>query len=196
MDAKLKDSISGKIRLARKELEDDPGLKVKLEKYGQKLSLSGDRKCPQNALQILVERKLRKQRIWKELRIELVSAGLAGFIREFEHKESAAAAKIEISAARAKQLLLFPDFPNLPTRIRKGRNFQQFPEVQVPQFLEYAGKYQTRAQRDQQTAEELQRLALAVAPYKEAGLTVAEAFERAQAEAKASAVVVMVPRKA
>jgi hypothetical protein len=180
VDAELKAVLIEKIELSQAELKDQPGLKVKLEKRGQKMSLQGDKKCPPNALLILVERKIRKQRIWKKAESQLARIALADFVHTFERKQTAASSKVELSAARERQLALFPGFESLPTRIRKGNNFLKFTDAPIPEFLAYEAAYQARAQRNQKTAEELRRLAIAVESYAETDLTLAAAFERAK----------------
>lgn len=61
-------------------------------------------------------------------------------------------------------------------------------KLDVPRFLDYVAWRELRVQRDQQQ-EELQRLALMVTPYKQTGLTVAEALERAKTQPSKLSVV-------
>jgi hypothetical protein len=191
VEAKLKELLIEKIKLSQKELADDPGLKVKLEKPGQKTSLSVDKKCPPNALLVLVERKVRKQRIWKAAKYELVRIALSAFVADILRKQAVDASKVELSAARERQLALFPGFESLPTRIRSGNTFLKFPETSVPQFLTYADKYLQRSQRDQKTADELRKLAEMVRPYAELEMSMEKAFERAQIEQRPAGLAVV-----
>jgi hypothetical protein len=193
MDQKLKEALIKKIKLAQKDLADDPKLKVKLESKGRLTSLGGDVQRPKNALLVLVRKKLLKERLWEPVEAELAQMALADFVRDFERKQTADVSKVELSAARERQLSLFPGFESLPTRIRSGKNFLKFPETTVPQFLVYATKYEQRSQRDQKTADELRRLAKMVEPFAELELTMASAFERAQWQSPALTVV---PKKA
>jgi hypothetical protein len=187
IDPKLKEAVAEKIQLAKREMKDDPGLKVRLEKQGQKTSLGRDRKCPKNALLILVERKLRKQRVWKALRVDLVTAALWEIIRDFERKQAVIDSTATISAAKEKQLALFPGFEHLPTRIRTGNNFLQFHQVTVDKFLAYEKVYRRREQQNHDTAQELRRLAVLLEPLADvAGLTVAAAYEQATFQKQAA----------
>ena len=180
MDQKLKEALIKKIELAQKDLAHDPILKVKLESKGRSTSLGVDVERPKNALLVLVRKKLLKERMWEPVQAELARIALADFVKDFQLKQAASTSKIEISAARERQLSLFPGFESLPTRIRKGNNYLKFPDAPVPDFLAYAAKYEQRSQRDQKTADELRRLAKAVEPYAEMELTLAAAFDRAK----------------
>lgn len=182
MGPKLKELLIKKITLAQKDLADDPELKAKLEGKGRLTSLREDAQRPENALLLLVRKKLLKGRLWESVKTELAQIALTEFIRDFDRKQTAVS-KVELSAARERQLVLFPGFESLPTRIRRGNNFLKFPETSVPQFLEYAAKYEERSQRDQKTADELRRMARAVEPYAKTDLTMEVAFERARVEA-------------
>jgi hypothetical protein len=189
MDAKLKEALIKKIELAQKDLADGPRLKGKLEGEGRLTSLGGDAQRPKNALLVLVRKKLLKERLWNAVEAELAQIALADFVKDFQRKQASAGFKVQMSADRERQLSLFPGFRSLPTRIRKGRGFLKFPEVPVPELLDYAAKYNHRAQRDQKTADELRRLAEKVQPYADMGLSVAEAFQRAQRETGATLMV-------
>ena len=137
-----------------------------------------------------MRRRVQNARLWQETSEEMALEWMADFMTDIQRKQNADASKVELSAARERQLSLFPGFESLPTRIRKGSNYLKFPDAPVPDFLAYATKYEKRSQRDHRTADELRRLAKAVEPYAEMDLTVAAAFERAKTET-ASKVVTM-----
>jgi hypothetical protein len=118
--------------------------------------------------------------MWEPAVEEMCREWMADFLVAILRKEKGAVSKVELSATRERQLALFPGFESLPTRIRKGNNFLKFPDAPVPEFLAYEAAYQARAQRNQKTADELHRLAIAVESYAETDLTLAAAFERAK----------------
>lgn len=178
MNTELKDKLTKIAEVTLRDLKVG-GVKVTLEAMVRKTQLPVAKNARILAPQD-VRRRLMNARLWQpateSICIEWITELLIGILR----KQKLAASKVELSAARAKQLELFPGYETLPTRIRTGRNFIVFSNLPVPQFLNYAAKYEKRAQRNQQTAEELRRLATTVEPFAESALTVSAAFERAQ----------------
>jgi len=181
MDAKLKDALIDKIHIAQDELKSPRAVKALLED----LRVQRAEKCAPNAQKMLyseVRRKLVDRRLWTPIHEGLAQQGFAAFVRKLAKIDGAEAATKEFSAARERQLALFPGFEALPTRIRSGPGYLNFPETTVSQFLAYESKYQARATRDNRTAEELHRLAETVRPFAEQDFSVAQAFARASAE--------------
>jgi len=191
MDAKLKAALIGKIHIAQEELKSPRAVKALLEDRVRSTHLNGDVERPQNALYMRAQKKLLKERLWGPIRDALAEDGFAAFLRNLQRLERATEGKTEITAARQRQLALFPGFESLPVRIRKGPGFVRFSETSVAEFIDYERRYQVRLSRNGRTAEELHRLAGKVRPFAqtEPELALAEAFGRAQAQpAKLSAV--------
>src|ERR1035437_4761306 len=140
-----------------------------------------------------MRRRMVNARIWEPAVEEICREWMADFMAATLRKEKAASSKVEISAARERQLALFPGFERLPTRFRSGKSYLKFPDAPVSEFISYAESYSRRAQRDQATAVELMSLALRVEPFADGDLTVAQAFERAQWHSQPSTLAV-VPR--
>jgi hypothetical protein len=191
LDGELREKLIAKIELAQAEMKGRRGVKAPLEDQGQKTSLPTGEKRPNNALFVRVRRKLQKERLWKRIQTALAKIAFDGIVRDVTRKQGAAAVKAALSAARERQLELFPGFENLPVRVRAGREFIQFGALAVPQFLEYERKYQARAQRNHETADELHRLAVAVAPFAETDpdLDLASAFSRVKEQPAKIAVL-------
>jgi hypothetical protein len=178
MDTELKDKLTKMAEAVIRSME-KRGLKVTLQVMVRQTQLPVARNA-----RILAPRQMRRRlvnaRLWTECEREIYNEWMAGFFADILRKQNAATAKVELSAARARQLELFPGFETLPTRIRSGSTFVKFPDIPVPQFLAYAIRYQKRSQQNQETAAELRRLATAVEPFAISDLTLAAAFERAQ----------------
>lgn len=138
-----------------------------------------------------VRRRLAKQRIWKDLADTVGEQWVSSLLVTLDRKATAAIREAELSEAKRLQGELFPGFEALPTKIKSGRNFLKFPEATVAQFLDYAAKYEKRAQKDQQAADEIRHLAEKVKPFAEIApdITVADAFSRAKFNEPKLAVV-------
>ena len=141
-----------------------------------------------------MRRRMVNARIWEPAVEEMCRDWMARFLTDILRKEKCATSKVELSAARRRQLSLFPGFESLPTRIRKGNNYLKFPDAPVSVLLAYTASYLQRAQFGQKIAAELIKLAATVKPYADTDLTVAQAFERAQWEAQPS-ILTVVPKK-
>ena len=90
--------------------------------------------------------------------------------------------------------LPLPGFEHVPRSLGSGKYRVRLPQVPIVRFLKFESRYQARAERNKQTAEELRRIADMVRPYQESdpSMPLAEAMEKAQA----TSVVVMTPRTA
>jgi hypothetical protein len=185
VDEKLKADLTEKIKAAQEDLKDPRIVKVLLENKGRQTSLKGDEKRPENALFERVQKKLLKARLWKPVERVLTQQGFALFLRNLERTQTEKAAKVEISAARAQQLDLFPGLENLPTRIRVGPGYIVFVGLNLAQFLNYEGEYQAKAAKDQRRAGELHEIAEKVRVYVATNpeMPLTEAFARAEAQA-------------
>jgi hypothetical protein len=189
MDAKLKLKLDEAVEAALAKWKRTSGSHLKTGLPSPKTGLASP-ESESNALNLrlarLTRRQLSREAQWRRIQAELaVDALVQIFARKLKPRQSA-----------DENQLTLPGFEHLPKSVRIGKTRTDFLKLPVPQFLDYETKYQLRAQRDRQTGEELQRLAAAVTPYTEAGLTVAEAFERAQAHTEPSNVVVLAPRSA
>ena len=81
-------------------------------------------------------------------------------------------ARSKNSAAADEAQLALPGFEHLPKRISAHGEKIAFTNATVTQFLAYKDRYERRAEKDQETVNELRKLALLVAPYAQSGITV------------------------
>jgi hypothetical protein len=137
-----------------------------------------------------VRQKLYRTAEWERIESELAMDALAQIF--------AKKLKLRWRQSPDEHQLTLPGFEHLPrsVRIGKARTRVELLKQPVPWLLNYEERYRFNAQRNQQTAEELNRLALEITPYKETDLNVAEAFERARTQKERADVVVLVPRTA
>jgi hypothetical protein len=187
MNVELRETVAKFANATLQRLEAD-GLKVTREMFARKTRFSG-RKNPQLSATSDLRRRLLDRSLWKRSEEQMCNDWMLDLFKELVAAREAAASKVELSAARQRQLELFPGFETLPTRIRTGKSYLRFPELPVAQFLDYEKKYQARAVRDQRKADELRRLAEKVRPYAEMEFTMAAAFERSQFESPTLVVV-------
>ena len=185
MDEKLKAAIIEKIQAAQEELSRPRGVQGLLQEQGPEWSLERGRKGPKKRLFDLVHKKLRKIRLWQAAHNGLAEEGLDLLVRRLEKTQREKAAKVEISAARAQQLDLFPGLEHLPTRIRIGPSYIVFVGLNLAQFLNYEGEYQAKTAKDQRRAAELHEIAEKVRVYvaDNPEMFLTEAFARAEAQA-------------
>ena len=158
MDANLKAALIEKIKAAQEDLKDPREVKAVLEERAR-LTRKTCAPNAQKTLYLEVRRRLIDRRRWTRIHEDLAQQGFAVFVHNLERTQREEATSVQVTAARAQQLALFPGFENLPTRIRSGSNFVKLAETSVSQFLAYEHAYQMRAARNHQTAEELHRLA-------------------------------------
>lgn len=128
-----------------------------------------------------LRRRLRNRGLWESAQVEMCNEWMVRLLDSLRRRDAGKILKAERSAAKSRQGEMFPGFEALPTRIRRGKNYLKFPDATVVQFLDYAARYERRAQVNQKTAAELRRLAAQVTPFAEIDpdITVADAFSRA-----------------
>ena len=133
----------------------------------------------------LVRRNLWRQTLWREVQKGLVDDALARIL---------AGTLRRLGPSPEPAQLPLPGFEHVPRSLGSGKYRVRLPEVPIVRFLKFESRYQARAERNKQTAEELRRIAEMVRPYEETdpSMPLAEAMEKAQA----ASVVVMTPRKA
>lgn len=135
-------------------------------------------------LRARIKWRLRKEGEWAKVRGGLADDGLDQILRP------------KLRAARPPEpaQLPLPGFEHVPRSLGSGKYRVRLPQVPIARFLKFESRYQARAERNKQTAEELRRIAEMVRPYEETDpeMALAEAMQKAQA----ASVVVMTPRKA
>ncbi len=179
MDAELKQALIDKIKSAEKDLRSPRVVKALLENHARKTRVGARENHANNPLYEMVGKRFRDRSRWKIIRDALAEYGFESFRRKMKRMATAE----QNSAARGRQLGLFPGFESLPTRIRSGSKYVSFSETSVPQFLAYEKQYQERAAKSRRTADELHELAEQVRPFAGDGLPLAEAFDRARKQA-------------
>lgn len=157
MEPSLKEALLEKLRLALDEFRRGE-LKVSLEKQERKTSLSRDEKRPYKLLFLAVEKKLLKTRQWREIQAAMAFESFQRIAKQFERDENASR-DAELSAARERQMELFPGFENLPVRVKKGSKFANLSDLTVGEFQAYVGRYFIRVARSRRVGDELMRLA-------------------------------------
>jgi hypothetical protein len=183
VDAKLREQLTKFAETTLRNLTVD-GAKVTLEMMVRKTQLP----VAKNA-RILApmdfRRRLINARLWQPSTEEICSDWATDLLIGILRKEREAAGKVELTAARERQLSLFPGFETLPSRIRVGPKYIVFAGLNLAQFLNYEGEYQAKAAKDQRRAAELHKIAEKVRVYGATNpeMPLPEAFARAEAQA-------------
>ena len=179
MEAELKQALIDKIKLAQDDVQNPSIVKAILQEWCEKLTS----RSTQNALNVLydeVQKKLLNARLWKQIQAELARESFERFLKQLLIQQKAEAAGAIVSAARERQLSLFPGFESLPVRVRAGKKYVNLPDLTVSQFVSYAGKYLAKIAHNRRTAEDLERLVEIVQPLIEQypNMALSDAFAR------------------
>ena len=121
MEAELKQALIDKIKLAQDDVQNPSIVKAILQEWCEKRTS----RSTQNALNVLydeVQKKLLKARLWKQIQAELARESFERFLKQLLIQQKAEAAGAIVSAARERQLSLFPGFESLPVRVRASYN--------------------------------------------------------------------------
>lgn len=179
MNAELQSALIDKLKLALEEFRAGK-LKVSLEDQVRKTHLKGDEKRTHKLLFLAVQKKLLKTRQWKDIQAALAFEAFQKILRAFLREQAANAKSRKVTAAKERQLEMFPGYENLPVRVRQGKVFVELPQLTVGEFQSYVGRYLGRVAKTRRVADDLERLAEFVRPIAERTPTIslADAFER------------------
>lgn len=135
-------------------------------------------------LSTAVRQRLRKESLWGKVKEALADEALNQIFR----------GKLRGQPVPDDTQLSLPGFEHCPKTLGSGKYRVRLPQVPVRRFLKFEARYQTRAERNKQAADELHRLAEMVRPLGDTDpeLLMGEAMKRA----KTTDVVVIQPRMA
>lgn len=194
MEAELKKTMTEFAEATIRQLE-AKGLKVTPEMFGRKtpvfcpvnvplfprhgakvLHVDQREKVQRSAL-VDLRRRLRDRKTWEKCREQMCNEWMATLFAGILRKREMAGQEIP-----SDQLLL-PGFEHCPATIGRGKYRVWLGQAPIRRFLPYEARYQTSAQRNQQRADELHRIAEMVRPYEETDpdMAIGEAMRKAQA---------------